>query len=112
MQERKVPESAWLVVSFMASLTGMAWLALSLDTHWRQVRNEAPLRASVRRKLRLTGAGALLVSFVASLLADHPTMAPLVWIMSLGAAALLVGMLLAWRPRVLATIAPGRGTSV
>jgi hypothetical protein len=105
-----VPDPGWLVISFLASLAGMAWLALSLDVHWRQACGDAPLRGAVRRWLRLAGAFALLLSLAVSFLADHPTMAPLVWIMGIGVAALLTGMLLAWRPGVLASIAPSPTT--
>jgi hypothetical protein len=49
----------------------------------------------------LLGACALVLSLLLCLMADHVTMAPLVWVMSLAAAALIVALTLAWRPRLL-----------
>ena len=78
---------------------GVAWLALAMDVHWRQVRGAGALTRAGSRTLRASGALALLASLLVCLRADHPTMAPLVWVMALAAAALGVALLLAWRPR-------------
>lgn len=99
-----MPESGWLAVSFAANVVGLGWLALALDAHWRQACGAAPPRLSTRRALRLLGAAALAASLAACFLADHPTMAPLVWIMGLAAAAVLIAFVLAWRPRLLAAL--------
>jgi len=99
-----VPESAWLLMSFFISLLGMGWFALAIETHWQQVRVSGPLPSTTRRKLRALGTLALAMSFCASFFADHASMAPLVWIMGLAAAALVVAMTLAWRPRWLAIL--------
>lgn len=79
----------------------MAWLALSQDVHWQQAVGGKPgsdnsLRASVYRLLGGSGLG---ISLLFTLLADHPTMAALVWFMLSAASAFLVAMLFTWRAR-------------
>lgn len=86
----------------------MSWLALTIDVHWQQVRGETPPQSSIRRFLSLAGAAALTLSLSMCFLADHPSMAPLVWVMELGVSALLIGVVLPWCPRVLTIIVPGR----
>jgi hypothetical protein len=103
-----VPESAWLAISLLTSLVGMGWLALTIDAHWQQVSGLVPLSSSWRRSLRVLGAAALTLSLLMSFRADHPSMAPLVWIMELGVSALLVGLTLAFLPEALAMILPLR----
>lgn len=83
----------------------MAWLALAMEVHWSQVRATASYSAARARKLRGLGAAALLVSLAACLAADHPSMAGLVWIMTLSVSALTVAMTLAYRPRWLSWLA-------
>lgn len=99
-------ECLWLLLAFVASLLGMAWLALAMDEHWQQARGPGLPGAATQRLLRFVAGMALAVSLWACFLADHPSMAPLVWIMSLAVAALLVALLLAWCPRVLAALWP------
>ena len=97
-----MPETAWLALSFFASLLGTGWFALALDAHWQQVRESTSSpTASTRRLLRVLGTAALGVSFTACFLADHPSMAPLVWIMGIAIAAFSIALILTWRPRVL-----------
>jgi hypothetical protein len=92
-----------LTLALLCSAGGIAWLALAMEVHWQQVRDSAagPDRRTAIG-LRVLGGAALAVSFGACLLADHVTMAVLVWVMSLAASALLVAQALAWRPRWLA----------
>lgn len=91
-------EALLLAAALLANGIGLAWLALSLDSHWRQVRGSAlPSRASVTL-LRWLGGGALLVSLALCLAADHPSMAVLVWVMALAVAALGVTFTFSWRP--------------
>jgi hypothetical protein len=101
-----VPENAWLWISFAATFVGLGWLALAMDTHWQQARGPGIPCASTRRLLRVLGAMALTLSLWACFLADHPTMAPLVWIMGLAVSAASIAMILAWRPRLLAVLWP------
>lgn len=99
-----MPRSAWLAVALLCSVGGVAGLALAMDVHWQQARGHLHARASRATVigLRLLGAGALAASLLFCLRADHATMAVLVWVMSLAAAALAVALTLAWRPRWLA----------
>jgi hypothetical protein len=101
-----------LLAALAASGAGLGWLALAMDVHWAQVRGAAArsasqvrtLRASQVRTLRVLGALALSLSLALCLRADHPTIATLVWVMTLAAGALAVAFALAWRPRALALL--------
>lgn len=86
----------------VCGVVGMAWLALALPVHWEQVRGPGPRAPGVVRGLRALGAGALGLSLLLCVSVDHLSMAPLVWVMSLTASALVVALTLAWRPRWLA----------
>lgn len=91
-----------LIAAQVFSFVGMGWLALalalSLDAHWTQVFGTRPRLAATHGLLRVPGAAAIANSLIASFWADHPSMAPLVWVMSLAVSALAIAMLLAWRP--------------
>jgi hypothetical protein len=100
-----VRESLMLACALFISICGFAWLALAMEPHWRQVRGDVPIRPSVVKTLRTLGAAALFVSLLICLQVDHPSMASLVWIMSLAASALLITFTLSWRPRTLAWLA-------
>lgn len=77
----------------------MAWLALAMESHWKQVMGmgSVPPRSMVRR-LRSLGGFNLAASLALCLCADHASMAALVWVMVLSAAAWVVVLVLAWRP--------------
>jgi hypothetical protein len=96
--------AALLAAAVLLAWCGTAWLALAMDVHWRQVRSGSVPTRATSRALRASGALALLASLLVCLRADHATMAPLVWVMALAAGALLVALLLAWRPRWLAPL--------
>jgi len=87
------------------AVCGMAWLALSLDQHWRQLRSDQPLSRAVARRLRASGALSLLASAICCFEAEHASIAVLVWIMSATASALLVTFVLAFKPRWLSFLA-------
>ena len=91
-----------LLAALLACVCGFAWLALAMEPHWRQVRGDVPITNGTVKFLRVLGAAALLVSLLICLQVDHASMASLVWVMSLAAAALVVAFTLAWRPRALA----------
>jgi hypothetical protein len=63
-----------------------------------------PASPGAVRALRVLGAGAIVLSLVLSAIADHATMAALVWVMSLALGGVSVGMVLAWKPRLLAVL--------
>ena len=92
------------LAALLAVLLGAAWLALSLESHWRQVRGEHAVDAGTVRLLRMLGALSLGAALLICLRVDHPSMAVLVWVMALAAAALLVAFTLSWRPRLLAPL--------
>lgn len=94
-----------LAAALLSSVCGMAWLALSMKGHWQQVRGgNSESSAATTTVLRVLGAAALLLSFVLCFTADHPSIAVLVWVMSLAAAVLSVAFTLSWRPRLLAPL--------
>jgi hypothetical protein len=99
-----VPDALKLVGALASSTAGMAWLALAMETHWRQVRGATlPGRGTVLA-LRVLGGAALALSLYLCARTDHISMASLVWVMALAPAALLVAFTLAWRPRLLAPL--------
>jgi hypothetical protein len=97
-----------LLAAFVSTVVGMGWLALSLESHWSQVRGEHGATAGTVRLLRVLGGLALAASLALCLRADHATMAVLVWFMALAAAALVIAFTLSWRPRVLAPLVAWR----
>ena len=101
-----MPDAVMLAAALAASVLGMAWLALAMETHWEQVRGTAPLPARTVRALRLLGAAGLGASLALCLAVDHASMAALVWVMGLAASALAVAFTLSWRPRWLAALMP------
>lgn len=92
-------EALLFFFALLSCATGFAWLALAMEPHWRQVRNDDPLPNSAVLVLRVLGAIALVASLVLCSLADHPSMVALVWPMVLAVGALLVAFTLAWKPR-------------
>jgi hypothetical protein len=90
--------SALLVGAASCSALGMAWLALAKRVHWTQVCGGPPLERSSIHRLRVVGAAAQVLSLVLCLLADHGSMAALVWLMTSSASALGIAFILAYRP--------------
>ena len=101
-----MPDALLLLAAFAANIAGMGWLALGLDVHWRQVHGGAPRTAATVRSLRVLGAAALLTSLALCMAADHASMASLVWVMALTAAALTIALTLTWRAHWLRVLAP------
>ncbi|MET4575068.1 DUF3325 domain-containing protein [Ottowia thiooxydans] len=102
-----------MLVAALVNVLGMAWLALSLDFHWEQVQGQMQDPELVIR-LRVCGVLSLACGLALCHWTDHPSMAVLVWVMTLTAAALLVALILTWRPRclrVLAWLVRGRSGS-
>jgi hypothetical protein len=88
-----------LVGAGLLSVCGMAWFALAKAPHWEQARRE-PMPKTVKvRTLHGLGSAALALSLALCLVADHASMASLVWVMLLTASALVVTFTLSWRPR-------------
>jgi Protein of unknown function (DUF3325) len=95
-----------LWAALLAATAGLGWLALAMDVHWQQVSGLPHVPPRTQRLLRVLGAVALLTSLALCLAADHPTMAALVWVMTLAAGAIGVAFTLSWRPRWLALLVP------
>lgn len=102
-----MPEIMMLSVAMLASIAGMGWLALAMEPHWGQVFGSRAQRPGTIRALRVAGSVALALSLGLCLGADHPSMAALVWIMTLAAGALTVAFTLSWRPGLLRVLLPG-----
>ena len=94
------------LVGFASAFLGMAWLALSMEEHWRRVSRRPCRRAGAVTMLRLLAVLALVTSLGLALLADHPSMAVIVWIMELGTSSASVAFAIAWIPRSLRILIP------
>ena len=81
----------FLLAAIIFSIFGMAWFALAMDSHWRQVCSGKPSATTVKL-LRILGASALFASLLFCLGADHASMAALVWVMLLAVAAMSVSI--------------------
>ena len=104
MAEGQALKALWLLLAYVFCVSGFGWLALAMEAHWAQVRpGRLPTPGAVHA-LRLLGVLGLLCALGACLRADHATMAALVWVMTLAAAALTVAFLLSWRPAWLAPL--------
>lgn len=89
----------FMVAAAVSTALGFAWLALAMETHWKQVFGLAELGTATRRKLRVLGAITLMLSLALCLLADQPSMAMLVWMMLLALGVVLVALVLTCRAR-------------
>lgn len=87
----------WIIPALICTFVGMTWFALSIKTHWRQLFANDLLQSRSLTMRALAGL-MLLIAFGFCLLADHPSMAVLVWAMQLTAASLLVAFLLSCFP--------------
>lgn len=95
-----MPEALFPLAAVLVSACGMGWFALSLKAHWRQVcASELPARRVPL--LRALGSLGVSAGLLLCLLADAPTMAVLVWVMSVTLSGFLVGFTLSWRPALL-----------
>ena len=96
----------WLSGATLITIVSFGWLALAMNKHWRQVFNTDGPSERIKTVLRLLACLGLLVSFYICLLANHASIAALVWIMLLTGASIVIGMLLTWKPSVLKVIFP------
>lgn len=96
---------AWLALAAACAFAGMGWLALAMPVHAQQAWGALPASPQLAR-LRRLGAGAVLVALPCALGSDHASMAVLVWVMLLAAAALATALLLARGPRAMRWLAP------
>jgi hypothetical protein len=100
-------EGALVAAAFASSYFGFGLLALRQKPHHAAVSRNAvraaPPRALQRRCLFLGGAS-LSLGFVLSLLAEGPSFGSILWVLSLGAAALAVMFTLTYRPHWLVPV--------
>ncbi len=101
-----MPESLLLAIALLLCVAGLSWLALAMKAHWQQVYGSVPRAAGTVVTLRVLGGLALFAALLVCFVADHATMAPLVWVLALAASALLVAFTLSWRPRWLCWLVP------
>lgn len=97
--------SAWLAAAALCAFAGMGWLALAMPAHALQAWGRLPAPAQLQR-LRWLGSAGVLLALPCCLGSDHATMAVLVWVMLLAAAAIATAFLLSSRPRRLRLLAP------
>lgn len=93
-----------LIAALASTVAGAAWLAMSMETHWEQVRDQQPASPGTVRLLRALGAAAWFAALLLCLRVDHASMAALVWVMALAGSALIVVFTLSWHPRWLAPL--------
>ena len=97
-------DSLTLLIALAVCAAGIGWFALSMETHWQQVRGHAPLSAARATLLRVLGAVALAVSLALCLKVDSASIAVLVWVMAVAGAALAVAFTLSWRAQTLGVL--------
>lgn len=100
-----------LSAALLSSVVGMGWLALSMPVHARQVWGGVPT-STASRVLRWMGVAGLAAALGLCLIADHASMAVLVWAMASTGASLLVAFTLSWHPHWLGALAPWVGSAV
>ncbi len=94
-------EAVLLLAAFGCAVSGMAFCALAMQVHWKQVGSQSSLSPRAVRRLRVRAAVALTGSLALCLAADHVSMAALVWVMMMSSSAVLLALTLAYRPRTL-----------
>ncbi|MEM1106963.1 MAG: DUF3325 domain-containing protein [Pseudomonadota bacterium] len=85
---------ALLALAISLCLAGMVLLAFSLNRNWRDVGMKTP----VWPRARMVGWGLVFASLAATIARDGPSFAALIWPMLIAGAAILIGMVLAYRP--------------
>ncbi|MEM1436425.1 MAG: DUF3325 domain-containing protein [Pseudomonadota bacterium] len=92
------------LLAFVLALLGFGWIALSMDSHWRQVFTSPRPGIATARWLRALGFSTVTLACLLSFIANRPSIAVLVSIMLLAVAAPAIGMTLTWRPALLRMI--------
>ncbi|HEX4878225.1 MAG TPA: DUF3325 domain-containing protein [Limnobacter sp.] len=94
----------------MLSFVGMAWLALSMDVHWSQVKAIALHESEPpRRMLKALACTSLCAALLACWMADRPSIAVLVWVMLVIVSAVAVALQLSRAPKLLNLVWPSGG---
>lgn len=90
------------LIAWLSQLAGMLALAVSLESHWRQLGPQPLPAPGYLRGLRTAGLAAQLLGLLLCLYADPPSIAVLVWGMLATLAALQVTALFSYVPHRLA----------
>ncbi|MEM6898552.1 MAG: DUF3325 domain-containing protein [Pseudomonadota bacterium] len=85
----------------LAAVLGCSWLSLSQPRHWRTVIGVGKAHPLTRP----LGWGLIGLSWIFCMARDGASFAALLWPLLIAGAALIVAMTLAYRPRVLSSIA-------
>lgn len=98
----------WLLAAIGAALLGCAYLALSQDKHRRSVlaRGAKPPAVST---MRLFGWVLVMASLMLCVAGDGAGFAALLWPLIVGGAAVVIAIVLAYRPIWLRTLVAGAG---
>ncbi|MHC8339230.1 DUF3325 domain-containing protein [Pseudomonas sp. HLT2-19-2] len=100
----------YILLALVLAVLGFVWIALALNSHWRQVHGSHHLSAGRKASLRASGSLALLLSLACTLASGSLAMSIMLWVMLLAVATLIVALTLSWRPRWLARFWPARAT--
>lgn len=87
-----------LLAAFAAAWLGFACLALAMDRNWEQVFGQRVDRSPYRGRLRALGWPLLGAAYALCWLRDGASFGSLLWMVLIGAAAMAVALVLAWRP--------------
>lgn len=93
------------LIALALALAGMASLSFAMDRHHEQLTNQRDVPVRVRWLLRVAGAALLAAAIAPCVAAWGASVGIVAWLGFLSAGALLVALLLAYRPRGLAGLA-------
>lgn len=93
-----------MVLATLTAIIGLACLSLSQDKHWRVVR---PSKTAVPRvrELRMVGYGLLVVCAALCIARDGISFSLILWPLTVGISAIVIGMTIAYRPVLLKPLA-------
>lgn len=88
-----------LIVAYLASFCGFAYLALAMPRHWRDASGQRVNVAPYRKSLRPSGFLLLGIGYLVCVYRDGPSFGSVLWIVLISLAAIAVAFMLAWRPQ-------------
>lgn len=93
------------LIALALALAGMASLSFAMDRHHEQLTNQRDVPVRVRWLLRVAGVALLAAAIAPCVAAWGASVGVVAWLGFLSAGALLVALLLAYRPRGVAGLA-------
>ncbi|MDM0007270.1 DUF3325 domain-containing protein [Variovorax sp. J22G73] len=93
------------LIALALALAGMASLSFAMDRHHEQLTNQRDVPVRARWMLRVAGVALLAAAIAPCVAAWGASVGVVAWLGFLSAGALLVALLLAYRPRGLAGLA-------